>query len=183
MRVITGSARGRKLMLPKQDGIRPTSDMVKEAIFSTIQFDLEGRRVLDLFGGTGQMGIEALSRGAAHCTFVDIKRDAVELIRRNLEHCRLEERAEVLQSDYLAYLNRSAQQYDIIFLDPPYESEIIKKALQTITRIDKLSENGIIICENGSKNDWPEVQAPYEFVKGYRYGNVFVARYRRMADL
>lgn len=183
MRVITGSARGRKLMLPKQDGIRPTSDMVKEAIFSTIQFDLEGRRVLDLFGGTGQMGIEALSRGAAHCTFVDIKRDAVELIRRNLEHCRLEERAEVLQSDYLAYLNRSAQQYDIIFLDPPYESEIIKKALQTITRIDKLSENGIIICENGSKNDWPEVQAPYEFVKGYRYGNVFVARYRRTADL
>lgn len=183
MRVITGSARGRKLMLPKQDGIRPTSDMVKEAIFSTIQFDLEGRRVLDLFGGTGQMGIEALSRGAAHCTFVDIKRDAVELIRKNLEHCRLEERAEVLQSDYLAYLNRSAQQYDIIFLDPPYESEIIKKALQTITRIDKLSENGIIICENGSKNDWPEVQAPYEFVKGYRYGNVFVARYRRTADL
>ena len=182
MRVITGSARGRRLKQPKGEAIRPTTDMVKEAIFSVIQFDIEGRRVLDLFGGTGQMGIEALSRGAAHCDFVDLSRDAVALIRENLAHCELEDRATVTQSDYLAYLTKSRECYDVIFLDPPYETEIVKKALQTITGIDKLSENGIIICENGSKNDWPDVPEPYERMKEYRYGKIHVALYRRRVD-
>ena len=182
MRVITGSARGRRLKEPKGTSVRPTTDMVKEASFSVIQFDIEGRRVLDLFGCTGQMGIEALSRGAAHCTFVDVSKESVQLIRDNLEHCQLSDRASVVQSDYLAFLSRSRETYDLIFLDPPYEGEIIKKALQTITRIDNLSENGIIICENGSKNDWPEVPDPYELKKEYRYGKIRVALYRRRVE-
>jgi 16S rRNA (guanine(966)-N(2))-methyltransferase RsmD len=179
MRVITGSARGRKLGELKGMETRPTTDRVKEAIFSIIQFEVEGRRVLDLFGGTGQMGIEALSRGAAHCEFVDIRRDAVQLMRDNLKHTALEDRANVVQGDYLAYLTQTKEPFDLIFLDPPYESEMLKKALQTITRIDKVSANGIIICENGSNYVWPEVSDPYELQKEYRYGNTKVALYRR----
>lgn len=179
MRVITGSARGRRLKELKGMETRPTTGKVKESVFNIIQFELEGRRVLDLFGGTGQMGIEALSRGAAHCTFVDVRRDAAQLIRENLEHCQLSDRATVLQSDYLAFLTSNREKYDVIFLDPPYEGEIIKKALQTITSIDKLSANGIIIGENGSNYDWPVVPKPYELEKVYRYGSIGISLYRR----
>ncbi|MBP1758652.1 MAG: rRNA ((966)-N(2))-methyltransferase RsmD [Firmicutes bacterium] len=181
MRVITGTARGRKLKELTGMEVRPTTDRVKEAVFSIIQFDIEGRRVLDLFGGTGQMGIEALSRGAAHCTFVDIRRESVQLIRENLSHTELSDKAEVVQSDYLAYLTRSRDTFDVVFLDPPYDGEIIKKALQTITRIDKISENGIIICENRSDFDWPAVPEPYQLQKECRYGKIAVALYRRRA--
>jgi 16S rRNA (guanine(966)-N(2))-methyltransferase RsmD len=181
MRVITGSARGRKLMELKGMDTRPTTDRVKEAIFSIIQFEVEGRRVLDLFAGTGQMGIEALSRGAEHCVFVDVRREATQLIRENLKHTALEEQAKVVQGDYLSYLTQGKETFDIIFLDPPYESEMLKKALQIITRIDKVSENGIIICENGSNFDWPSVPEPYELQKEYRYGKINVALYRRHA--
>ncbi len=183
MRVITGSARGRRLKELKGMEIRPTTDRVKEAIFSIIQFDVEGRKVLDLFGGTGQMGIEALSRGASRCVFVDIRKEAVQLIKENLRHTELEDRAEVVQEDYLSFLNRSREKFDLIILDPPYETEIIKKALQSITSIDKVSENGIIICENGSNSEWPILPEPYELQKEYRYGNVRVALYRRRASV
>ncbi len=182
MRVITGTARGRKLKELTGMEVRPTTDRVKEAIFSVIQFEVEGRRVLDLFAGTGQMGIEALSRGAAHCTFVDLRRESVQLVKENLAHTELAARAEVVQSDYLAYLTRSKETFDVVFLDPPYGEEIIKKALQTITRIDKISENGIIICENSSGFDWPEVPEPYQLQKEYRYGKIAVALYRRRAE-
>lgn len=180
MRVITGSARGRRLKEPKGLEIRPTTDRVKEAIFSIIQFEVEGRRVLDLFGGTGQMGIEALSRGAAQCVFVDMRRDAVQMMRENLEHTGLIDRAEIVQSDALAYLERSAGKFDVMFVDPPYGSEIVNKVLQAVARIDKVSENGIIICENNSNYDWPSVPKPYTLQKEYRYGNVQVAVYRRL---
>ena len=179
MRVITGTARGRKLKELKGMETRPTTDRVKEAIFSIVQFEIEGRRVLDLCAGTGQMGIEALSRGAAHCTFVDVRRDAVQLIRDNLNHTALSDRSEVHQADYLAYLSRNQEKFDVIFLDPPYEGEILNKALQVITSIDKVSENGIIICENGSNLDWPAVPAPYGLQKEYQYGKIRVAVYRR----
>lgn len=179
MRVITGTARGRKLKELSGMETRPTTDRVKEAMFSIIQFELEGRRVLDLFSGTGQLGIEALSRGAEHCVFVDIRREAVSLIRDNLAHTGLTDRAKVVQGDYLAYLTQSKETFDVILLDPPYGDEIIKKALQTITRIDKLSENGIIICENGSNFDWPSVFEPYALQKEYQYGRIKLALYRR----
>lgn len=180
MRVITGSARGRRLKEPKGLEIRPTTDRVKEAIFSIIQFEVEGRRVLDLFGGTGQMGIEALSRGAAQCVFVDMRRDAVQMMRENLEHTGLIDRAEIVQSDALAYLERSAGKFDVMFVNPPYGSEIVNKVLQAVARIDKVSENGIIMCENNSDYDWPSVPKPYTLQKEYRYGNVQVAVYRRL---
>ena len=120
MRVITGTARGRRLKEPVGMETRPTTDRVKEGIFSSIQFEIEGRRVLDLFGGTGQMGIEALSRGAAHCTFVDLRKDAAAAIRENLALTDLSDAATVIQGDALAYLTRCQESFDVIFLDPPY---------------------------------------------------------------
>ena len=119
MRVITGTARGRRLKEPQGMDIRPTTDKVKESMFSILQFDIEGRRVLDLFGGTGQLGIEALSRGALEVVFVDKSAAALKLIRENLELCGLSDQARVRNGDSLAYL-RSGEKFDLVFLDPPY---------------------------------------------------------------
>lgn len=182
MRVITGTARGRRLKEPVGLETRPTADRVKEGIFSSIQFEIEGRRVLDLFGGTGQMGIEALSRGAAHCTFVDLRKEAVGIIRDNLALTGLAGRAAVVQADYQAFLSRCRETFDVIFLDPPYNSGMLEKALETITAIDIVSENGIIVCENGPVAGWPAVPAPYGLQKEYRYGKIRTALYRRQVD-
>ena len=120
MRVITGTARSTPLKAPKGLETRPTLDQVKEGLFSAIQFDGPGARALDLFAGSGQLGIEALSRGAAHCTFVDKGREPIAVIRENLKKTRLEERATVVQADYSSWLKTCRQQYDLILLDPPY---------------------------------------------------------------
>ena len=182
MRVITGIARGRKLKEPAGMETRPTTDRVKEGIFSSIQFELEGRRVLDLFGGTGQMGIEAISRGAAHCTFVDLRKDAVAVIRENLSLTGFSQQARVVQGDALAFLSRCRETFDVIFLDPPYESGLLEKTMELVTTIDIVSENGIIVCENGSNAGWPTVSLPYRLQKEYRYGKIKTAVYRRLAD-
>ncbi|MBQ2925733.1 MAG: 16S rRNA (guanine(966)-N(2))-methyltransferase RsmD [Ruminiclostridium sp.] len=182
MRVITGIARGRRLKEPNGMETRPTTDRVKEGIFSSIQFEVEGRKVLDLFGGTGQMGIEALSRGAAHCTFVDLQKQAVAIIRENVNSTGFADQSAVIQGDALAYLSRCREKFDLIFLDPPYESGLLEKAMELITTIDIVSENGIIVCENGSKSGWPMVEEPYRMQKEYRYGKIRTALYRRNAE-
>lgn len=182
MRVITGTARGRKLKEPVGMDTRPTTDRVKEGIFSSIQFEIEGRRVLDLFGGTGQMGIEALSRGAAHCTFVDLRKEAAGTIRENLDLTGFADRAKVIQGDALAFLSRCREPFDLIFLDPPYGSGLLEKSMEQITAIDIVTENGIIVCENGSNAGWPAVSLPYRLQKEYRYGKIKTALYRRMTD-
>ena len=148
MRVITGTARGRRLNELKGKETRPTADRVKEGMFNIIQFDIEGRRVLDLFGGTGQLGIECLSRGAAHATFVDARTDAVKLIRENLSLTDLADRAAVLTADYATVLSSAAEKYDLVFLDPPYETKLLERSLELISQFDILREHGIIICES-----------------------------------
>lgn len=182
MRVITGIARGRKLKEPAGMETRPTTDRVKEGIFSSIQFEIEGRRVLDLFGGTGQMGVEALSRGAAHCTFVDLRKEAVGVIRENVELTGFSGQATIVQGDALAFLSRCRETFDLIFLDPPYDSGLLEKTLERITTIDIVSENGIIVCENGSSAGWPMVSLPYRLQKEYRYGKIKTALYRRQGE-
>ncbi|NCC67476.1 MAG: 16S rRNA (guanine(966)-N(2))-methyltransferase RsmD [Clostridia bacterium] len=169
MRVITGAARGRKLAEPKGMDIRPTTDMVKESIFNIVQFDIEGRRVLDLFAGTGQLGIEALSRGAAAVTFVDQSKDAVKLVKDNLDHCGLQ--GTVMQSDALSFLERCGK-FDLIFIDPPYATELVDKALEKIIRFDILSDSGIIICETARDRDVSPLSEPYFIGKVYNYGKV-----------
>ena len=176
MRVITGTARGRKLKEPTGMAIRPTTDQVKEAIFNICQFDVEGRRVLDLFGGTGQLGIEAKSRGAAEVVVVDQSREAVALIRENVRRAGLE--LTVRQADALSFLSGCGR-FDLIFLDPPYDSDLIKNALDRIKTFDILSKGGIIICETRAETELPELEAPYRRVREYRYGRVKLTTYTK----
>ena len=147
MRVITGTARGMTLKAPKGMDTRPTMDQVKEGIFSAIQFEVGGRRALDLFAGSGQLGIEALSRGAREAVFVDARRDACQVVRENLSKTRLAERAQVVQMDYLSYLGAGRGRFDLMFLDPPYAEVFLENALKRISEIDILTDSGIIICE------------------------------------
>lgn len=179
MRVITGTARGCALKAPKGLETRPTMDQVKEAIFSVIQFEVEGRRVLDLFAGSGQMGIEALSRGARSAVFVDAGREAVKVVKENLAKTRLTEKASVFQMDYLSYLSSCRQTFDLIFLDPPYAEVFLENSLNRISEIDILSESGIIVCERPfNKALVPEIQG-LRHCRDYRYGKAAVTIYRK----
>jgi len=181
MRVISGERRGKKLKELPGEGTRPTTDRVKESIFNIIQFDVPGRRVLDLFGGTGQMGIEALSRGAAHCTFVDLHRDAAAVIRENLKATGMTERATVIQGDALAFLGSAKEPFDLIFLDPPYSTGLLEKTLKFIAAIDIVSKNGIMVCESSLEETLPELDEPYAWGREYRYGKSKVTICHRTA--
>ena len=174
MRVISGIVRGRRLKTPENYDIRPTTDNVKESLFNIIQFDIEGRRVLDLFAGTGQLGIECLSRGADSVVFVDQSREAVKIIKDNLKACGLN--APVLQQDALGYL-RSCGSFDLIFVDPPYDSGLYEPVLNSINSVDILSDGGIIVCESRRETPMPELAAPYQKRKEYRYGKVKLTLY------
>ena len=182
MRVITGTARGRKLAALEGLEVRPTTDMVKEAMFSTLQFEVEGAAVLDLFAGSGQLGIEALSRGAASAVFVDMRREAARLVEENLRLTGLAENARVVCGDALAYPGAVREKADIVFLDPPYGSGLLKKALQQIETFDILRENGIIICESDAAAPMEEMSPPYRFHRTYRYGRVRLTVYRREGE-
>lgn len=176
MRVITGKARGRRLREPKGMDIRPTTDMVKEAVFNILQFELEGARVLDLFAGTGQLGIEALSRGAAEAVFVDGSSAAVKIVRENLKLCGFE--ARVLQGDAIGYLP-SLGRFDVVFLDPPYDSGLLEKALEVIENVDILNDGGIIVCESRREKTMPELAPPYRQTLSRRYGKVCLTVYKK----
>ena len=181
MRVITGSARGRRLKTPENYDIRPTTDNVKESVFNIIQFDIEGRRVLDLFAGTGQLGIEALSRGARQCVFIDQRADAVKLIRENVEVCGLTDRAVIRSGDAMAYL-KSGEKFDIIFLDPPYASGLLGKALEDIAAFDICREHGIIVAESAVETELPALAPPYSLYRQYRYGKIKLSVYHRSGN-
>ena len=176
MRVITGSARGRKLKTPENYDIRPTTDNVKESVFNIIQLDIEGRRVLDLFAGTGQLGIECLSRGASSAVFVDQSREAVKIVKENLKACGLS--GTVVQADAMSFL-RTCGKFDIIFVDPPYDSDLYESVLNTVNSIDILSDGGIIICESRRERALPDMTAPYKKRKEYTYGKVKLCIYTK----
>ena len=179
MRVISGRARGTMLKTPDGLATRPTSDRVKEALFSIIQFDLPNAKVLDLFGGTGQLGIEALSRGAKNAVFVDERADACRLIQENLKRTKLESFARVVRSDYLAFLKSDQEKYDIILLDPPYAEIFLENALKTITEIDILQSGGIIVTERPCEKPL-DVEFPgYSRSKDYKYGSTVLTLYRK----
>lgn len=179
MRVITGTARGVTLKTPAGMKTRPTTDRVKEAMFSIIQFEIPGAKVLDLFGGTGQLGIEALSRGAARATFVDAGADACALIRENLKRTRLETQAQVIRADYLEYLQRCREKFQIILLDPPYAEVFLENALKKLTEIDILQSGGIIVCERPLGKDLPWEYPGFSRSKDYKYGKTLITLYRK----
>lgn len=179
MRVITGKARGVQLKTPDGMLTRPTTDRVKEALFSIINFEIPGAKVLDLFGGTGQLGIEALSRGAQNAVFVDAREDACKLIKENLKRTKLEQCGRVVRSDYLDYLSRCREQYNIIFLDPPYAEVFLENALKRITEIDILQSDGIIVTERPLGKELPWEYEGYTRSKDYKYGKTLLTIYRK----
>ena len=179
MRVITGKARGIALKTPDGMLTRPTADRVKEALFSVIQFDVPGAVVLDLFGGTGQLGIEALSRGAKRAVFVDHQPKACELIRENLRRCRMENEGQVVRGDYLEYLKRCRETFDLILLDPPYAEVFLENALKCITEIDILRSGGIIVTERPVGKDLEYTFEGYARSRDYKYGNTLITLYRK----
>ncbi len=179
VRVISGKAKGVALKTPKGMQTRPTADRVKEALFSIIQFDIPCAKVLDLFGGTGQLGIEALSRGADAAVFVDERDDACNLIRENLRKSRLEQQGRVVRSDYAAYLKKCSEKFDIIFLDPPYAEVFLENALKLITEIDILQSGGIIVAERPLGKELPWSFDGYSRSKDYKYGNTLLTLFKK----
>lgn len=180
MRVITGKARGVQLKTPEGMLTRPTADRVKEALFSIINFDIPRAKALDLFGGTGQLGIEALSRGAERCVFVDAREEACRLIRENLKRTKLFQEAEVVRSDYMDYLNRCRERFSIVFLDPPYAEEYLENAIKRITEIDILQTDGIIVAERPLGKELPWEFDGYQRSKDYKYGKTLLTIYRKL---
>ena len=176
MRVITGTARGRKLCEPKDMSVRPTADMVKEAVFSIVQFDVPGRRVLDLFAGTGQLGIEALSRGARECVFVDNAPQSLALVRKNLALCGFS--GEVVRADARSYLARCGK-FDLVFIDPPYHAGLYDDVLDAVFQFDILNDGGIILVESMRGTALPGARAPYVRGRQYNYGKVSLTAYSR----
>lgn len=180
MRVIAGKAKGMQLKTPEGMLTRPTTDRVKEAMFSIIQFDLPGASVLDLFGGTGQLGIEAISRGAAKAVFVDERREACQLIRENLKKVHMESEGTVVQSDYMAYLNRSREKFNVILLDPPYAEVFLENAIKKITEIDILQTGGIIVAERPLGKELPWEFDGFTRSRDYKYGKIILTIYRKL---
>ena len=178
MRVITGTARGKRLVtVAGNDIVRPTGEKVKEALFSSIQFDIEGRRVLDLFAGSGQLGIEALSRGAESAVFVDCNDASIKAVKQNLSNTGLEDRATVHKSDFSTFAIRCTQKFDIAFLDPPYQAGVLETAV--LKTIPLMSDYGKIFCEHPSELKLPETIDNFKTVKIYRYGKTLITVYQK----
>lgn len=177
MRVITGSARGRVLeTLKGGDIVRPTTDKVKEAVFSSIQFEIEGRTFLDAFAGSGQMGIEALSRGAGKAVFIDASRKAAAVIERNLTVTNLKQFASVITADTLSYLRNCMEEFDIAFLDPPYNTGILQETLPIIAQ--RMKKTGVIICESALNDKILQKYYKFTLDRERTYGKIKVSTYR-----
>lgn len=177
MRVITGEARGRKLVTLDGEDVRPTTDRVKEGMFNIIQFDLEGANVIDLFAGSGQLGIEALSRGAKHCTFVDSANRSVDVVKQNLKTVGFEKRASVFCGDSKMYITLSKDKFDIALLDPPYNKNIIDSVLPSVA--EKMTDYGVIICETALDETLPQSAGDFSIHREYRYGKIKLTAYRK----
>ena len=176
MKVITGSLRGRMIQTLDGDATRPTTQRVKEALFSAIQFDIEGRRVLDAFAGSGQLGIEAISRGAASCVFVDSSREAAEIVRRNVTSLGIASQSTVLCQDTMQFLLRTTERFDIVFLDPPYASDLLESALTAAQNL--LNPGGFVVCESDEKAQLPETVGELSLYRSYQYSHVKLWIYR-----
>lgn len=171
MRIITGKARGTRLFTLPGDEMRPTTEIAKEGVFSAIQFEVMGTRVLDLFAGTGQLGLEALSRGAVSAVFVDSSKKAAGLISQNAERTHLAENCRILCTDAFAFMKNAHEQFSLIFADPPYGENLLPKVVEKILEHELLAARGILILESSSAAAIPKDLAQrFGTVKHYKYG-------------
>lgn len=178
MRIISGKLKGRRLHTPIDRQIRPTSDKVKEALFSMIaEYIGEGVVAADVFSGTGNLGLEAISRGADLVYFGDRSRESLALTRQNIEYCKVAGQAVVLSGDYKQVLARIKEKVDVFFLDPPYYERILIDCINTIFELDLLATGGIIVAEHDSKESLPDVVAGYHILKQKEYGNIAITIY------
>lgn len=176
MRVITGSARGRRLISLEGKDVRPTTDKVKESVFSIIQFQIQERVFLDLFAGSGQMGIEALSRGAKKAYFVDQSLKSIRVIEQNVKTTGFDEKASVLRQDAQSFLVSTRETFDIAYLDPPFEKGIINEVLPLLS--EKMNKGGVILCECADNETLPEEAGDFKLDRTYRYGKIKVSLFR-----
>ena len=181
MRVITGTARGRRLKTPADNRVRPTTDKVKEAVFSILQFSLYGRVFLDLFAGTGQMGIEALSRGAERSLFVDSSKASLALVEENVQLTGFSDRAAIIRADYRSYLAGLRQTVDVAFLDPPYQKDILPQALELL--IPHMAPDGCIVCEHAPEDALPEAVGNFYLQKKRTYGRIIISVYTPQEEI
>lgn len=186
MRIITGSARGTTLTTLEGDTTRPTPAKVKEAIFSAIQFDLEGRRFLDLFAGSGQMGLEALSRGAEKAVLVDNSREALDIMKANAQKTHLYPKTSILCMDFQQYIRSAAGKikFDIAFLDPPYAMRLLPEAAAALYDAGLLADEAILICEDNQSGlaENPVLQTRFRKIKEVRYARIFVTYLTPIAE-
>lgn len=175
MRVISGSARGRRLEALEGNDVRPTTDKVKESIFNIIQFRIEGRRFLDLFAGSGQMGIEAISRGAKQAVFIEQSRKALSVLKKNIASVRFEEESKVINTDAKAFLSTNREKFDIAFLDPPYNKGILQDVLPLVA--ENMNKGGLIICESPLKEELSEKIGEFSLDRSYHYGKIKISVY------
>ena len=176
MRIIAGKYRGKKLKEFELESTKPTLDRVKESMFNLIQFDVVDASVLDLFSGTGSLGVEALSRGATSCVFVDMNTLALELTKHNAND--IDGQKTFIQSDYLDFLNKCKDKFDIILLDPPYKTDYGLQAIDVIINKDMLNLGGVLLFETTDENDYEF--AYYGYVcKRKKYGTVAVYKIQK----
>lgn len=175
MRIITGVAKGKKLATLEGDATRPTSERIKGAIFSSIQFELEDRVVLDLFAGSGQMGLEAMSRGAARATFIDSSREAMEIVKKNSRDCGFFEKSHFLVSDFRNYIRKASgrEHFDLVFIDPPYGLKCCTEAAALLAKAELIIPGAIVVLESGEEDidlSSDKRLAGYEIIKSAQYG-------------
>lgn len=182
MRIISGDLKGRRLQTPKGDNVRPTSDKVKEAIFSMIADIYYDEAVIDLFAGTGNLGIEALSRGASKCYFGDKSKESLRLVKENVNTCRVQDSSVIIAGDYEMVLKRIPEKAHIIFLDPPYKEGLMISCLELISSLNLLADEGMIIAEHSFSEKLPEEIGIYEKIKEKRYGKIGVTVYGKMQE-
>ena len=175
MRVVAGKRRGKKLEGLSTSEMRPTTDKVKESIFNVIQFRIEGKVFLDLFAGSGQMGIEALSRGAKGAIFVDCKKSSIDIIKKNIKSCGFSDNSIIINQDFLSYLKSTSDHFDIAFLDPPYKAGILEDALKLAEK--RMNKDGVIICECPFEKQMPQEVGNFILYKKYQYGKIAVLLY------
>ena len=177
MRVITGTAKKKPLLTLDETSLRPTTSRVKEAMFSIIQMHIYDANILDLFSGSGQLGIEALSRGAKCCTFIDNSRKAHEIEIKNLKSTKLEKKSKVLLTDSIKFLKNTKEEYDLIFLDPPYKTDLLLISLNLAQF--KLKESGLIVCEHLKNFEMPNYFENIRLQKQYNYGKIGLTLYKK----
>lgn len=181
MRVISGQKRGKKLEVLIGEAVRPTTDKVKESVFNVVQFEVAGAKFLDLFAGSGQIGIEALSRGAQLATFVDKNKTSINVVKRNLSETNFEKSAKVINMDSILFLKKTKDVFDIAFLDPPYNSSLLDEAIFLIQNV--MSEKGVIIFEHPIEKHLPDKFSDFCLSKVYKYGKIAVSVYRRKCTI